>query len=311
MAVSQKTMTAFLCNICDGLLIPRFPRVLDTNTDESFAVYRCVSCGLGHTIPQPDDLNQYYGENYYGGRHGFTASYCARRRLRIINSAIGTRSNRTLLDVGCGDGTLLTAARAAGWTVFGTEIYPTIARGANLDVRESIDQLDDCAPFDCITIWHGLEHLRDPHSTIIRLSGLLKPGGALVIAVPDSAGLQAKIFGPNWFHLDVPRHLHHFDSVSLARLMNSAGLTIERKWHQELEYDLLGWSQSALNLLFPVPNSFFFAMTGRHPNTGKFTAMASVALGLVLSVLALPVVVLGTVLRRGGTLVMLARRSHR
>lgn len=300
-------MTPTSCKACGYQLVRHFPRVLDPQTNERFRIDKCVNCGLGHTIPQPVDLTKYYGTTYYGGRHSFSASYRARQRLRIVESIIGNEVNRSILDIGCGDGTFLLEAKKKGWKVIGTEIYPHIARKAGLDVRETIEQVYDCPPFDCITFWHSLEHLRNPRSAMILAAKLLKPNGAFIISVPDSAGLQAKVFGSGWFHRDVPRHLYHFDARSLTSLTHSVGCTPERWWYQELEYDILGWSQSILNLLLPSSNLFFYTLTGRPSKVNKLLELWSFVLGSLLSILLLPAVAISTLSRHGGTLIVAAR----
>jgi SAM-dependent methyltransferase len=218
---------------------------------------------------------------------------------------------RRLLDIGCGDGAFLLAARAEGWSVAGTEMNPAPARAAGIElVGESLEDARARAPFDCITLWHTLEHMRDPQATLQSLAGMLAPGGLLLIAVPDAEGFQARLFGPSWFHLDVPRHLYHFGSRSLKALLKQSGFAPVHEWHQELEYDLLGWSQSALNRLLPTPNLFFHGLTGRHNGAGKAQVAVSYSLGAVLSALALPATAIGTLSRRGGTLIIAARHNH-
>jgi SAM-dependent methyltransferase len=213
-----------------------------------------------------------------------------------------------LLDVGCGDGTFLLAAKAAGWEVAGTERNPGPARAEGLDVRESAERFSSSEPFDCITMWHSFEHMPDPLAAISGLSGLLKPGGKLIMAVPDNGGLQAKIFRNGWIHLDVPRHLYHFDAESLRYCLAAAGYSIERRWHQEFEYDLFGWVQSTMNFFFPQPNMFFDFLTGRRGGSVPLICL-NVVLGTVLTVLFLPAVPIGTAAGRGGTLIAAARRS--
>jgi SAM-dependent methyltransferase len=312
LAPAAVSITPSCCNACGGALVPRFPAVLDPQTREYFSIAVCRACGLGHTMPQPADLSHYYGSAYHVGRHGFTADYCARRRLRLVTAAASEGNGRRLLDIGCGDGTFLLAARdRKGWNVSGTEMNPATARMAGLNVYETIEEAQEAAdaPFDCITLWHSLEHLRDPRATLTQLAGSLKlDGGVLVVAVPDAGGLQAGVFRSGWFHLDVPRHLYHFNERSLRHLLEATGFSIERCWHQEFEYDLLGWSQSALNLMFPTPNLFFNRLTGRRTDAGKVETAASHLFGLALSALALPAVAIGTLARRGGTLIAVARR---
>lgn len=308
-------MTPSVCNACGAsTLATRFDRVRDPQTGEIFSILECPKCGLGHTAPQPADLAPYYGAAYHGGRHGFTADYCARRRLRIVEefSARGDGSERhlKLLDVGCGDGTFLLRARDAGWQVAGTEMNAQIARAAGLDVRANVEEFRDLAPFDAITLWHSLEHIRDPRALVASLLPLLSETGHLVIAVPDADGLQARAFGAKWLHLDAPRHLFHFGEKSLTALLERCGFRPVRWRHQEFEYDLLGWSQSALNCLMPKPNVFFNSLAGKPTGAGAVAVAANNLLGASLSVLSLPAVPLSSMLGRGGTLVVAAQRKE-
>jgi len=217
-------------------------------------------------------------------------------------------TGKRLLDIGCGDGSFLLAAREDGWDVIGTELNPCHARSAGLDVRKTIDQVPASDPFDCITMWHTLEHMPDIKSTLGQTAKLLKPNGKLILAVPDSGGFQAMIFKHKWFHADVPRHLYHFDAGSLRYSLRSAGYSIQRQWHQELEYDLLGWSQSALNCIMP-PNIFLDCLTGKGKSHSKSVNASVFVLGLLLSILFLPAVAVGTVMGRGGTLVTVAYQT--
>ena len=280
--------------------------VRDPLTGESFSICKCTQCGLGHTVPQPEDLGPYYGSGYYGNRHGFTLRHCIKRRLRFVASSMPRRTGKRLLDIGCGDGSFLVAAKEAGWEVMGTELNPQPARSAGLQVKEGIDEIPPAEPFDCVTMWHSLEHMRDVKFTLEQIARLLKPEGRLIIAVPDNGGFQARIFRHRWLHVDDPRHLYHFDAGSLQYCLTSTGYAVQRQWHQEFEYDLIGWSQSALNCVMPYPNVFFDCLTGKQKNYGHSIVLLGFGLGLLFSFLALPAVAAGTLLGRGGTLVVVA-----
>ncbi|MGA2847253.1 MAG: class I SAM-dependent methyltransferase [Candidatus Acidiferrales bacterium] len=306
-AREEQSVDSARCQACGGTLRVRFTTVRDPQTREVFSILECTNCGLGQTAPRPEDLAKYY-RGYYGGRHGKTASYCARRRVRILREVGGSTAGH-LLDVGCGDGTFLLAARAAGWSVAGTEMNTAPARQAGLDVYAAISDVRSLAPFDSITLWHTFEHLTDPRATLGEIRGLLSPKGVLIIAVPNAGGLQARTFGAKWFHLDVPRHLYHFTRSSLANLLRSEGFIPFREWHQEFEYDLLGWSQSALNLAPGPPNLFFDLLRGFKPPVGKLASAAAWISGSLATVLSIFLVPVGTLTRAGGTLIVASRRA--
>jgi SAM-dependent methyltransferase len=251
-------------------------------------------------------MRPYYPDRYYGKRHGIFSRHCVKRRLGFVAAAIPNGSGRRLLDIGCGDGSFLLAAREVGWDVLGTEFNPGPARDNGLDVRESIDQFPPPASFDCITMWHTLEHMLDILSMLLNIGRLLKPGGKLVLAVPDFGGFQARIFGPKWLHADVPRHQYHFDAKALLHCLGAAGFSVQQKWHQEFEYDLLGWSQSTLNHIMHSSNVYFDCLTGKEKRYGKLIAVYGYVIGSFLTLLSLPAVALGTLCGQGGTLVVVA-----
>lgn len=293
------------CPLCAGRLDVHLHEVEDPLSRRSFDVLRCDGCGLGQTYPVPSDLAPYY-ENYHGGRHGVTARHCVNRRISFVRDATRGQKPGLLLDIGCGDGSFLLAARKGGWRVLGTEINPHAARHRGLDVFTDLGEIPESSVFDCITLWHSLEHLCDPLGSLKRIRSHLSPTGVLLIAVPDSEGIQAKLFGRRWFHLDVPRHLYHFGKTSLSVLLQATGFCPVQWRYQEFEYDLLGWPQSALNCLLPTPNVFFHLLTGRSSCCSTAEKVTSCVCGAVLTGLAAPLVAMGALMSRGATLIVAA-----
>jgi SAM-dependent methyltransferase len=299
------------CNACGAARLAKaLGQVRDPQSTERFDIERCAACGLGHTTPEPADLSAYYGPAYYGGRHSFTARYCTARRVRILRDAATTKGGAgKILDIGCGDGSFLSGVASEGWTVTGTEVGGAAELSAKIgiDVRDSLESARDRGPFDAITMWHTLEHFRDPKAIVSAAREQLTDDGVFIVAVPDAAGLQATVFKEKWFHLDVPRHLYHFTRGSLELLLGKSGFAVERWHHQELELDLFGWLQSALNTVFPQPNVLFQSLTGKPRTTGPTQLALSYALGTVLGPAAVAATAVGTMTGRGGTLIAIAR----
>ena len=58
-----------------------------------------------------------------------------------------------------------------------------------------------------ISLWHSLEHLREPAELLAAAAERLEPGGVLALGVPNPRSLQFRLLGARWAHLDAPRHI--------------------------------------------------------------------------------------------------------
>jgi predicted SAM-dependent methyltransferase len=89
-------------------------------------------------------------------------------------------------------------------------------------------KLDDFSPaaFDVITMWHVLEHVHKVNERMQLINHLLKPGGTLIIAVPDCNSWDAVKYKNSWAAYDLPRHLYHFTQASLEKLANKYGFNV-------------------------------------------------------------------------------------
>lgn len=300
------------CHVCAGKLNTFISELKDAQTGDKFSLLVCENCGLGETHVSPENLAPYYAD-YHGKRHGFTTDYCAWRRIRWVekNFRAGGKGKR-ILDIGCGDGSFLEAAKRRGWESVGTEMNRAKFRDSDLKVYGDLSEVkENYAPasFDAVTMWHTLEHFKNPREVIEKAFELLADDGYMLIAVPNYGGLQAQMFRQNWLHLDVPRHLFHFNFKSLETLLSQTGLKIKWHRHQEFEYDLLGWSQSALNALFATPNVFFRSLSAQTNGISSSEIALNLVFGTAFSALALPAVPLSALLKKGGTLVFCATKN--
>ena len=299
-----------MCPVCSGRLSSYIRGVRDSVTGEQFGILRCDACGFGVTDPFPKRLEPYYAE-YYGSRHGITAKFCARRRIALVTKMAGKGAGRRLLDVGCGDGMFLQTARDYGWNVVGTELNPEPARQLGFDVSSSLEECAEKGPFACITMWHSLEHMTDPRAVLTRIRGMVAEDGVVLIAVPNFGGLQSKAFRNSWLHLDLPRHLYHFTSGALDQILTQTCFAPVAHWHQEFEYDLIGWWQSALNSFLPTPNVLFDYLARKKVRGTLLDRIVTGISAPVISALSLPLVWVGSLVGRGGTLLVAARTRAR
>jgi SAM-dependent methyltransferase len=227
----------------------------DYLTGDDFSVLQCKRCQLAWTEPRPTDLNPYYPTRYRRYNKVIISILKTLYRSRVRSWSKSFANPGTALEMGCGDGFMMDALRELGWQVAGTERTAEMARFARehfgLTVYVEDDQpIPSGARYDLIVLFQVLEHLGDPLEQIKRCRGLLKPGGRIVIGVPNFLSWQSRYAGPNWFHLDVPRHLFHHSPESMRELALAAGLKVDRVTFFSPEHDPYGWIQSFLNKSF-------------------------------------------------------------
>ena len=237
-----------------------------------------------------------------------------RQRLRLLGRALrpppGSHDPR-LLDVGAGRGRFVASARAAGYDAEGVE--PTergviAARALGVELRQA--RLEDTAvapeSLDAITAWHVLEHLDDPAGAVGRMAGWLRPGGVLLIGVPNLDSLQARWSGARWYHLDLPRHRTHFTPAGLRALIVGQGLAPVHVHHLLLEHNAFGMWQSLVNRATRTP-SYLYNLLKRNARLNA-ADLAVTAMALPLAPLAAALELAAELARRGGTIAVCARR---
>ena len=139
--------------------------------------------------------------------------------------ALRERAPGRLLDVGSGRGDLGVTLR--DWDVTGLEPSPDACEEAGArgvaTVQGTLTTRVVDGPFDAIVFQHSLEHVAEPLEDLQIAHELLAPGGLMLVSLPNFGSWQARRFGADWFHLDLPRHRSHFTPYGLATLLQRAG----------------------------------------------------------------------------------------
>ncbi len=243
---------------------------------QSYAIRFCGGCGLGVTDPFLDDrkLRAIYSSTYReeDSTRFFTPLERLIRAVRLQRCRRVERySNKgRVLDIGCGRGDFPALMASRGWDAAGIELDERIEGrgrgGGGLELRYG--RLEDVrfadAGFDAVTMWHVFEHMRDPVWVMNECRRIIKPGGLLVIAVPNARSLQARLTGRNWFHLDPPFHLYHYTLENIKKLMGDAGFEVLSVKHFSLEYNPYGFLQSIFNSLGFRTNLFYDFLRSKH-----------------------------------------------
>jgi SAM-dependent methyltransferase len=191
--------------------------------------------------PQPewDDLSSYYSEDYPPYAPSGQASVSDETLTELARQTgmlrhIPIPEGKRLLDVGCGGGAFLRAAKTLGASVMGVEPGESgaaRARSSGLEVfAGTLEQFAEMNAgrerFDIITCCHVLEHTPQPVQTLATMKTLLQPNGFVWIAVPNAGCLFARTLGWRWHSTDLPYHLVQFTPQSLHRAVESAGLVV-------------------------------------------------------------------------------------
>ncbi|GIK78839.1 MAG: class I SAM-dependent methyltransferase [Acidobacteria bacterium] len=272
----------------------------------------CRRCGAATTDPRPDDaeLEAAYGDWYRpagGGRFNFAGdAILGRTRGLLARRLDEIAPPGPILDVGAGEGTLLDALAARGREVTGLE------RGAKRGdfVDGSIEAVRRGDGWAAVVFWHSLEHLPRPRAAIREAARLLAPGGVLIVAVPNTGSIQARLFGDRWLHLDIPRHLVHLSTATLTTGLGDDGFRVEAVSHLRAGQVVIGW---LAGLVASLPGGLDLYQALRRPEARlapltPARRIASLAAGAILLPLAAAGAAAEIPLRRGGTVYVEARR---
>lgn len=234
------------CPICDGQKFEPFIICTDyTVSKETFQIVQCKNCDFKFTNPRPlqSEIGKYYeSEDYISHSNSkkglFNLAYQTIRnitlqgKVKLINSF--NSETKKLLDIGCGTGEFLNAAKSAGWIVEGLEPgenarnYGAKTFGLSVNDLSHLENLQ-AETFDVITMWHVLEHVPNLNQTLQLIRKILKPKGTLVIAVPNCEAFEEVKYSNVWAAYDVPRHLNHFTVKSATNLFKINNLEVINK----------------------------------------------------------------------------------
>ena len=212
---------AELCVVC------RAPRASDAEralvrsnvrrfVSESFAVWRCRSCGSIHADQRIDLASYYRAYPMHSVDLDWRARAVYRVQLRRLTRA-GFRREHSLLDYGCGSGAFVQFLRKAGYrNCVGYDPFnPAFAKESLLGEK-----------YDCVLSQDVLEHVEDPWPLLGVLRRLLAPGGLLAIGTPNASAIDLARPEAYVHTLHQPYHRHIISKAALLDLGDSFDLSL-------------------------------------------------------------------------------------
>jgi len=234
-----------VCPLClSENILPHLRCTDQLVSKEVFEIFRCFECGFLFTQDNPErnSIGQYYDSDDYISHsdtskglsnkiYRLARNFMLQKKRGIIRRVSGLKSGK-ILDIGSGTGHFANTMKQAGWDVKGIEInekariYSITCFGLDITGPEMMNSLE-ANSFDIITLWHVLEHFHDPFQYASDIFRLLKPGGICLIALPNCNSYDALYYKEYWAAYDVPRHLWHFNPLTLRTFSQNSGFLVE------------------------------------------------------------------------------------
>jgi 2-polyprenyl-3-methyl-5-hydroxy-6-metoxy-1,4-benzoquinol methylase len=182
---------------------------------------------------------------------------------RVLHARNGARG--ALLEIGCGNGFFLRAAKAAGFEVSGLELNERNFRRSRADLGDGILNLDLFSAgfpsdrFDVLYMRDVFEHVPNPKAMLKEMCRIAKPGCVVFIEVPNIEGLMYKMVRQRHICVFGFEHLNYWAPATLGKLLETTGFTVREVIHSSLDFSLrdvfLAYSRPGFTTLFPDDSS--------------------------------------------------------
>lgn len=219
------------------------------NIYQNYSYKICEVCKQVYLSPFPtqeDFQSKYKQEEYYVDlskpvKNGFIDRFLNFRLYKLpyefAQSLKGLNIlDRSILDVGCGNGEFLAALKYFGWNTYGSDLSSIAINNTSthlkLDEKSKakrmfhgeFSNLDfKGLTFNVVSFWHVLEHVVNPTEYLSKAYDLVKPGGYVIGEVPNFNSWTMLIFRTYYSWIMIPEHILYYTPGSLDFALRKAG----------------------------------------------------------------------------------------
>lgn len=277
-------------------------------TGDKFKISKCNNCYTISPSPQPKNLNKFYPENYR--KYKYFVKYLLNIKYFLFVYSINKvfkKKIKKILEIGCGDGTMLKIFKKMNWIVHGIE-RNNILQNKSLNIYSKTISSYRSRSFDLILMYNSLEHIRKPFNFLKNTLNKLKKDGLIIITVPNYLSYQYKFGQADWLHLDAPRHLNIFSKKTFYNYFKKNKIIhIQELSSCAFELELYGW-------FITIENKFFIEQNKSHKVIMNFNkSKMSLFLVIVRFALLLPFTLILSVisisLNHGSTIKIILKKN--
>ena len=248
-----------ICQFCKGESETLF-KTKDLNrgiSQNDFEYLHCPACKTISISKIPEDLNNYYLQEYYRIPTLAKLKRIARAERFKINMIKNFAHSGSLLEVGAAFGVFAYQAKAAGFEVDAIEMDDRCCKflsnviGVNAIKTDAPEKIvGSLKKHDVIAMWHVLGHLANPWESLSAMAKNLSMNGLLVVATPNPEAFQFRIMGKKWPHIDAPRHLNLIPREALTQYLKRFGLELVMLTTNDQggkSWNRFGWQRYLMN----------------------------------------------------------------
>ena len=192
---------------------------------ETNFLVQCNNCHFVFCQRKPTSLE--LTEHYLKyTRANFISPITINRYEELLEGFEKFRKSNNIIDVGCGDGYFLEAAKKRNWNVYGTEFTEeaiALCKQKGIDMQKGTLNTNHYTEgfFDVITSFEVIEHINNPLPEVKAFHNILRVGGLVYVTTPNFNSISRNFLGPSWNIIEYPEHLSYYTKKTLTNLFRS------------------------------------------------------------------------------------------